>query len=50
MMGGLHLEMALWKTLGDVLEDFGWTTALTEAEVASSGTALFPKGYTPHSN
>ena len=22
MMGGLHLEMALWNTLGDVLEDF----------------------------
>ena len=38
MMGGLHLEMALWNTL-DVLEDSGWTTALTEAEVASSGTA-----------
>ena len=31
MMGGLHLEMALWNTLGDVLEDSGWTTALTEA-------------------
>ena len=29
--------MALWKTLGDVLEGSGWTTALTEAEVASSG-------------
>ena len=39
MMGGLHLEMALWNTLGDVLEDSGWTTALTEAEAASSGTA-----------
>ena len=39
MMGGLHLEMALWNTLGDVLEVSGWTTALAEAEVASSGTA-----------
>ena len=39
MMGGLYLEMAVWNTLGDVLEDSGWTTALTEAEVASSGTA-----------
>ena len=39
MLGGLHTEMALWKTLGDVLEGSGWTTALTEAEVASSGTA-----------
>ena len=39
MVGGLHLEMALWNTLGDVLEGSGWTTALAEAEVASSGTA-----------
>ena len=31
--------MALWSTLGDILEGSGWTTALIEAEVASSGTA-----------
>ena len=37
MLGGLHTEMALWKTLGDVLEGSGWTEALIEAEVASSG-------------
>lgn len=39
MFGGLHLEMALWNTLGDLLESSGWSTALTEAEVASSGVA-----------
>ncbi len=39
MLGGLHTEMALWSTLGDILEDSGWSTALIEAEVASSGTA-----------
>ena len=39
MLGGLHTEMALWNSLGDVLEDSGWTTALVEAEVASSGIA-----------
>ena len=39
MLGGLHTEMALWSTLGDVLDGSGWTTALTQAEVASSGTA-----------
>ena len=39
MMGGLHIEMALWNTLGDVLEASVWTAALTEAEVASSGIA-----------
>ena len=27
MFGGLHIEMALWNTLGDVLEASGWTTA-----------------------
>ncbi len=39
MLGGLHTEMALWSTLGDILEGSGWTTALIEAEEASSGTA-----------
>lgn len=39
MMSGLHIEMALRNTLGDVLEDPGWSTALAEAEMASSGTA-----------
>ena len=39
MLGGLHIEMALWSTLGDVLEGSGWPSALTESEVASSGTA-----------
>lgn len=31
--------MALWNTLGDILEGSGWTTALTESDVASSGVA-----------
>ena len=39
MFGGLHLEMGALKMLGDLLKDSGWTTALTEAEVASAGTA-----------
>ncbi|KAG0723721.1 hypothetical protein GWK47_042072 [Chionoecetes opilio] len=39
MFGGLHVEMAVWKTLGDYLEASGWTTALTQAGIASSGTA-----------
>ena len=38
-MGGLHIEMAMWNTFGDYLEGSGWTTALTQANVASSGTA-----------
>ena len=39
MFGGLHLEMAMWNTVGDLLDGSGWTTILTEAEVASSGIA-----------
>ena len=39
MFGGLHIEMAIWNTFGDYLEASGWTTALTQAEIASSGTA-----------
>ena len=39
MLGGLHIEMALWSLCGDMLESSGWTTALSEAGVASSGTA-----------
>ena len=39
MFGGLHVEMAVWKTLGDYLEASGWTNALNQAGIASSGTA-----------
>ncbi|KAK3853780.1 hypothetical protein Pcinc_039693 [Petrolisthes cinctipes] len=40
MVGGVHTEMVLWNILGDVLDGCGWTTALTEAGVASHGTAI----------
>jgi len=39
MFGGLHIEMAALKLLGDLLRDSGWVSALTEAEIASSGVA-----------
>ena len=39
MLGGLHTEMALWNVPGDLLEGSGWTSALSEAEVTSAGTA-----------
>lgn len=39
MFGGLHLEMAMWSTVGDLLDGSGWISILTEAEVASSGIA-----------
>ena len=31
--------MAMWKTFGNYMQNSGWTTALTQAGVASSGTA-----------
>ena len=39
MFGGLHIEMAALKTLGDWLQGSGWTHALSQAEIATAGTA-----------
>lgn len=39
MFGGLHIEMTMWKTYDDYLEGSGWTNVLTQAGIASSGTA-----------
>ena len=39
MFGGLHIEMAIWNTFGDYLESSGWTSALVQAGIASSGIA-----------
>jgi len=39
MFGGLHIEMASLKVLGDLLEGSGWAAAVVQAGVATSGTA-----------
>jgi hypothetical protein len=39
LFGGLHIEMAALKTLGDLLDSSGWTGALVQAGVATAGTA-----------
>ena len=39
MMGGLHIEMAALKTLGDWLKGSGWPQALVQAEITTPGTA-----------
>ena len=39
MFGGLHVERAFLKALGGWLDGSGWTSALSEANVASPGTA-----------
>jgi len=33
MFGGLHIEMAPLRSLGTLLQDSGWTSALVEAGV-----------------
>ena len=44
ILGGLHVEMAAWRAVGDLLEASGWTSAITQANIASSGMAdLFLK-------
>ena len=39
MFGGLHIEMAALKSIGTLLQSSGWTSAIVEAGIASSGTA-----------
>ena len=39
MFGGLHIEMATLKTIGDWLQGSGWAQALVQAEIATAGTA-----------
>jgi len=39
MFGGLHIEMAALKTIGDWLQGSGWAQALVQANIATVGTA-----------
>ena len=39
MLGGFHTEMTFLKCLGNWLAESGWTNAITQAQIASSGTA-----------
>ena len=39
LLGGLHIEMAVFKILGDWLDGSCWTSALVAAEVATGGVA-----------
>ena len=33
MFGVLHMKMAIWNTLGDLLEKSGWTRGLADADL-----------------
>ena len=39
MFGGLHLDKGMWSALGDLLEGSRWSAAITEAKIATSGSA-----------
>ena len=39
MFAGLHIEMATLTSIGTLLQKSGWTEAIVEAGIASSGTA-----------
>ena len=39
MLGGLHIEMALWSTLRNLLVDSGWTDVIADTGIATSGVA-----------
>ena len=39
MFSGLHLEKGLWNALGNMFEGSGWSTAITEAGIFTSGSA-----------
>ena len=39
IFGGLHIKLNALKVLGDLFDSSGWTGALTQANIASSGTA-----------
>lgn len=39
MFGGLHIEMAALKAIGNLLDSIGWAGALVQADVATPGTA-----------
>jgi len=39
VLGGLHLEMAALRTLGNWLDCSGWTTAIVNINVTSCGKA-----------
>ena len=38
MFGGLHMEMAMWRTYGEYLESSGSINTLAQAGVALPGT------------
>ena len=45
MLGALHIEMVMLSCIGDLLEDSGWTIALSNSGVTSSGNDSLLTGH-----
>ena len=41
MSGGLHIELASMRSIGTLLQDSGWSSAICEANVTSYGTGEY---------
>jgi len=41
VLGGLHIEMAMYKMLGNWLEGSGWSQILVESHITTPGRAKF---------
>lgn len=53
MLGGLHIEMALWSTMGDLLHGSEWSEALTEdglVKTEATATAFLKASNIMHTN
>ena len=40
LIGGLHIEMAMFKLIGDWLDGSGWTYVMTSANITTEGRAV----------
>ena len=45
MLGALHIEMVMLGCLEDLLEDSGWTVALSNSGITSPGNDALPTGH-----
>lgn len=50
VLGGLHIEMAALKILGDWLAGSGWVEALVQANIATQGVAVLPESVPCHTD
>lgn len=48
LFGGVHIEMAVHKVLGKLLDESGWSAALVTADITTAGKADSLVTRTPH--